>query len=123
MTTESLPTFTIDADCADKLRAIISDANEWGFNSDPWERVIDSLVTWMISLQSPTSVGAANTSRRISQLRRLTQSLESCAYNHSCNSEILIKYAEMLAEVLTHIESAYQTACESSDFQPSTLIE
>lgn len=123
MNADSLPTFTIDEDCADKLRAIISDANQWGYNSDPWERVIDSLVNWMVSLQSPTSVGAPNTSRRISQLRRLVQSLESCAYNHSCNSEILIKYSEALAEVLAHIEGAYNIACDASDFQPSTLIE
>lgn len=104
--------FSVKTEYADKLRAIIDDANQLGFDSTPWDTIIDSLVNWLTKFQEPQVFISVAIERRIEQLSRLTQSLEKCAYNHSCNSEILIKYSEQLLEITENIREDFDQAID-----------
>ena len=95
--------FSVNVEYADKLRAIIDDANQWGYDSTPWDAVIDSLVSWLTKFQEPQVFISVAVERRIEQLSRLTQSVEKCACSHACNSEILSKYAEELLAITDDI--------------------
>lgn len=113
--------FSVNPTYADKLRSLIDDANQWGFDSTPWDAVIDSLVTWLEKHQEPQIFISVAIEKRIEQLSRLTQSLESCASRHSCNSEILWKYAESLAEIIDDIKEDFDDLIDDFHSQSTAL--